>query len=62
MDMPVLVDQQELIYFNSLWTFGCNLEDLPRAINDKDGWRERKRESQGNPCCQRDSMIMIYNF
>ena len=35
---------------------GCRLEDMPRAIEDRDEWgerereRKRKRESQRNPC------------
>ena len=35
---------------------GCSLEDLPRAINDRNRWRE----SQGNPCCQHNLMMMIH--
>ena len=29
---------------------GSSLEDPPGAIDDRDKWRERERESQGNPC------------
>ena len=30
---------------NQHWAYtGCGLEDLPRAINDRDGWWERFRE------------------
>ena len=25
---------------------GCSLEDLPGAMNDRDGWRERERERE----------------
>ena len=35
---------------------GCNLE-LPGAMDDRDGWRER--ESQGNLCCLHDLMTMM---
>ena len=28
----------------------CSLEDLPGVMDDKDWWRERERESQGNLC------------
>ena len=36
---------------------GCSLEDLQGVKDD----RERKRESQGNPCCQCDlMMIKVY--
>ena len=41
---------------------GCSLEDLPRTIYDRDGWRERegerRRESHGSLCCQRGLMMM----
>ena len=55
MDMPVLVDQQELeqVCLNT----ACSLEDLQGAIDDRDGWRE----SQENPCKQRD-LIIMYNY
>ena len=36
---------------------GCCPEDLPRAMNDKEGVA---RECQGYPCYQRDMMMMIY--
>ena len=36
---------------------GYSLEDLPGEEDDRDGWRER--ESQVNPCCQHDFMMMI---
>ena len=29
---------------------GCNPEDLPEAMNDRETWREREREGQGYPC------------
>ena len=38
---------------------GCCLEDLPRAMNDREEWRER---GQGYPCCQHDMMMMIYIY
>ena len=34
---------------------GCNLEDLPEAMDNRDRWRD----IQGNPCCQRDLMMMM---
>ena len=36
---------------------GCNPEDLPKAMNDREKWRER--ESQGYPCWQHDMMMMM---
>ena len=47
MDTPVLVIQQKLI-FNSCVDTDCHLENLPRVITNRDRWRERERESQGN--------------
>ena len=38
---------------------GCCPEDLPRAMNDREEWRER---GQGYPCYQRDMMMMIYIY
>ena len=43
------------------------LEDLPRVIGDRNGWRvcvcvrerERERESQGTPRCQRDRIMTM---
>ena len=35
---------------------GCCPEDLPRAMNDREEWRERVRD---NPCHQRDMMMMM---
>ena len=37
---------------------GCCPEDLPRAMNDREGVA---REGQGYPCYQRD-MMMIYTY
>ena len=34
-DVPVLADQQDLIYISSV---GCSLEDLPGAMDKKDEW------------------------
>ncbi len=34
---------------------GCNPEDLPEAMNDREKWRE----SQGYPCWRYDLMMMI---
>ena len=36
---------------------GCSLENIQEAIYHRDEWRER--ESRGNPCWQRDVMMMI---
>ena len=33
---------------------GCSLEDLPRAIDERNGWQE----SQGILCCQYDLIMM----
>ena len=38
---------------------GRSSEDQPRAMDDRDGWRERERERQGNPCSDCDLMMMI---
>ena len=35
---------------------GCNPEDLPEAMNDREKWRERVRDSRG---WRRDMMMMI---
>ena len=37
MDMSVLADQQELIYLQLCADTGCRLEDLLRAIDNRDG-------------------------
>ena len=38
-------------YFQQLYEdTGCSPEDLPEAMNDREKWRERERESQGYPC------------
>ena len=37
MDVPVLANQQRFIYIS--------LEDLPRTMDDRDGWRESKSGS-----------------
>ena len=46
MNVPVLADQQELIYNISLRTQDVGLKDMPRAMDDRDGWRERIRETR----------------
>ena len=33
---------------------GCSLEDLPGAMNNRDGWRERERES-------RESVLTVWD-
>ena len=38
---------------------GCCPEDLPRAMNDREEWREK---GQGYPCYQYDMMMMISLF
>ena len=50
-------------YIDQLWAdTGCQVEDLPRATTDRDGWqeweRERERESQGSSCYRHDLMII----
>ena len=35
---------------------GCCPEDLPRAMNDREEWRERVMDI---PCCQHDKMMMM---
>ena len=37
---------------------GCNPEDLPKAMNDREKWRER---GQGYPCWRHDMMMMMTN-
>ena len=39
MDVPVFVNQQELIYISSVWT-QCSLEDLLGVMDDMDGWKK----------------------
>ena len=49
-------------YLHQLYSdTGCSLYNLPGALEYRDGWREREREreSQGNPCCQCDLMILM---
>ena len=36
---------------------GCNSEDLPEAMNDREKWRERVG---GCPCWRHDMMMMMY--
>ena len=36
---------------------GCCPEDLPRAMDDKEEWRERTRDIY--PCCQHDMMMIM---
>ena len=36
---------------------GCSLENVPRVMDKRDKWGER--ESQGNPCQQRDLIIVM---
>ena len=51
MSVLVLAEQKELICISSLWTQVIVLEDLPKVMDDSDGWMEK--ESQGNPYCRR---------
>ena len=38
---PACVEGLENSYINQLWpNIGCNWEDLPRAMNDRDRWWE----------------------
>ena len=43
MDMQVLVDEVELLYNSFVW-IECSLEDLPKAMDDREKWQERVRE------------------
>ena len=57
MDVPVLDDQQELMYLQQVCTdTEYSLEDLLEVM-DK---RERKRERGENPCLQHDIMMMMW--
>ena len=38
---------------------GCSPEDLPEAMNDREKWRERERESQRYPCWRHGMMMMM---
>ena len=38
---------------------GCNPEDLPEAMNDREKWRETVK---GYPCRRRDMMMMILSW
>ena len=38
---------------------GCCPEDLPRAVNDREEWRERVRDIR---CYQRDMLMMMINL
>ena len=58
MDVPMLADQQELIYISSVRT-----QHVVWRTCRSDGWsgqmRERERESQENQYCTRDLMMMM---
>ena len=44
------IDRPAKIYIHQICVdTGCSLEDLPVMIDDRDGWRERERESQRIP-------------
>ena len=59
-------DQLESIYKQHCDDTGCNLEDLPGVMDNREEWRarererEREREGQGDPCWRRDMKMMIY--
>ena len=57
-DPPHIADLPRLIQFCA--DTGCNFEDLLGAMDDRE--RERERESQRNPCWQRDLMMMSLFF
>ena len=40
MDVPVLANQQELIYVSPVWKHDVVWKTLPEAMNDRDGWSE----------------------
>ncbi len=41
---PKQDDQLEHTYSSSVRISGCNPEDLPEAMNDREKWRERVRD------------------
>ena len=41
---------------------GCNPEDLPEAMNNREKWREVARESQRYPCWRHDMMMMMMSL
>ena len=56
-DVPVLANQPELIYLTSVYEdTGWTLEDLPGAMDERDGWMDG--ESQGNSCGQHNLIMM----
>ena len=65
MDVPVLADQQEVIYISSVQT-----QDLIwktywerwMIVTEEERERERERESQDNSRCQFDLMMMMMYF
>ena len=44
MDVQEWDDQHELTYSSYVRTRGCNPEDLPEAMNDREKWRETVRD------------------
>ena len=40
MKAPLLVDQQKLTLYQLCADTGCSLGDLPRAMDDKNEWKE----------------------
>ena len=51
-------DQPARIYLHQLYAdTGYSLENLPGAMDDWDGWRER--ESQGNPYWQHNLLLLM---
>ena len=59
MGVPVLTDQQELIYINSVRRLDVIRKTYREQEREREGEREwergRKRESQGNPYCQNNN-------
>ena len=44
MDVQEWDDQHELTYSSCVEDTGCNPEDLPEAMNDREKWRETVRD------------------
>ena len=42
----MLINQQKVTFIISVQTLDVVLSNLPRAIANKDGWRERERERE----------------
>ena len=64
MDVAVLADQQESVQTpvldnNTIWRIsdsGCSLEDQAGAMDNTDGWKERKSRKK---LCHQGNLMMI---